>query len=314
MPKISVIIPVYNSEKYLNKCLDSVFSQTFDDFELIIVNDGSPDNSQDIIDAYKALHPGKTTAIRQENSGQAAARNRGLDLACGEFIIFVDSDDYLHPEAFAKTLDFASDKELDVVCFEIANVVNGQIADSNWHTMFSEDPIRRYLLNEASPCNKLIRRSFLEENNLRFTVGRIYEDLELIAQFVLYTSKIGFLDEQLYYYIIHENSTMQQPKYNPKLASIYPVMETLKAKFNGSEFADEIEYVFIEHLLHAASLRFLAFPEGKEDLIKISCIMKENFPKWHKNKYYKTQGSKYRIFCTLAYMRQYGILKLLLKK
>ncbi len=314
MPKISVIIPVYNSEKYLKKCLDSVFAQTFDDFELIIVNDGSPDDSQDIIDAYKALYPDKITALKQENAGQSAARNHGMHAAQGEFIMFLDSDDYLHPEAMEKALFRAENEGLDVVCFNYYQDCKGCITDADYRNFKAESPSKFFILNEACPWNKLIRRDILVENNLYFTVGRIYEDLELIAQLPLYTDKIGFMEERLYYYVIHENSTMRQPKYNPKLTSIYAVMETLKSKFEGSEFGDEIEYIFIEHLLHAASLRFLVFPEGKADIVKISRIMKKNFPKWYKNKYYKTLGRNYKIFCTLAYMRQYLILKQLLKQ
>ncbi|MBE7017549.1 MAG: glycosyltransferase [Ruminococcaceae bacterium] len=313
MPVISIIIPVYNSEKYISKCLDSVFSQTFDDFEVIIVNDGSRDSSQCIIDAYKAKFPDKITAIQQENSGQASARNRGLDAADGDYIIFVDSDDFLHPEALEKITSYAEANELDIVCFNISRIVNGSPIDFDYRMFSSDDVSRQYLINEASPCNKLIRRDFLNKNNLRFTVGHIYEDLELVAQFPLHTDKIGFMDDRLYYYVIHENSTMQQPKYSPKLASIYAVMDTLKEKLYNTEFRPELECIFIEHLLHCAVLRYLIYPEGKADVIRISRIMKNTFPKWYKNKYYKTMGIKYKIVCTLAYLRQYRLLKFILK-
>lgn len=313
MPKISVIIPVYNSEKYLNKCLDSVFAQSFQDFEVILVNDGSQDSSQDIIDAYKAVYPGKITAIVQENAGQASARNRGLDVAEGEYILFVDSDDYLRADAFEKTYSYADSSKYDLVCFNICRMDKGEAIDFDYRLFSSDEPSRYYLINEASPCNKLIRRDFLEKNNLRFAAGHIYEDLELVAQFPLYTDKIGFMDECLYYYVIHENSTMQQPKYNPKLAGIYTVMDTLKAKLYDTDFRTELECIFIEHLLHCAVLRYLSYPEGKADVIKISRIMKDTFPKWYKNKYYKTMSIRYKIVCALAYLRQYKLLKLILK-
>lgn len=313
MPKISVIIPVYNSEKYLNKCLDSVFTQSFDDFEVILVNDGSSDSSQDIIDTYKAQSPDKITAIKQENAGQASARNRGLDAAKGDYILFVDSDDYLRADAFEKVYSYADSNGYDLVCFNICRLVNGKAIDFDYRIFSSEDPSRHYLINEASPCNKLIRRDFLENNSLRFAAGHIYEDLELVAQFPLYTDKIGFMDERLYYYVIHENSTMQQPEYSPKLASIYAVMDTLKEKLYRTDFRTELECIFIEHLLHCAVLRYLSYPEGKADVIRISRIMKDTFPKWYKNKYYKTMGIKYKIVCTLAYLRQYQLLKFILK-
>ncbi len=313
MPKISVIIPVYNSERYLNKCLDSVFDQSFSDFEVIIVNDGSPDGSQNIIDAYKERYPNKIIALRQENAGQAAARNKGLDIAQGEYIFFVDSDDYLHPEAFEKTYSYADANDLDIVCFNYYRVNSSTISEYNYRIFNSDSIQKRYIINEANPWNKLIRRDFLVINDLRFAAGHIYEDLELVAQFVLHTDKIGFMTERLYYYVIHENSTMQQPKYNPKLASIYAVMDTLKEKLYNTEFRPELECIFIEHLLHCAVLRYLIYPEGKADVIRISRIMRSTFPKWYKNKYYKTMGIKYKIVCTLAYLRQVRLLKFILK-
>lgn len=313
MPKISIIIPVYNSENYLEKCLDSVFSQTFDDYEVIIVNDGSPDGSQAIIDRYLGAHPDRIIALQQENAGQAAARNKGLSLARGEYVFFVDSDDYLHRDALQKAYSHAVSHDLDIVCFGFYQVENGSISPVADCQLTHEDILKHYILNETSPWNKLIRRSVLADNGLRFSVGRIYEDLELIPQLALYTRKIGYLHEGLYYYVIHQGSTMRQKAYNPKLASIYPVMEQLKAAFLGTPYVTELEYLYIEHLLHGAVLRYLQYPEGVADICKISGIMRSTFPKWRKNPYVKAQGWKYNVICTLAYYKQIRLLKYLLR-
>ena len=190
MPQISVIIPVYNSEKYLEQCLNSVFSQTFDEYEIIIVNDGSTDDSQKIIDSYKQKFPDKIKSLYQENKGQASARNNGLFHSSGEFVFFVDSDDYLEPCAFEKTYMVAKNSDSDIVCFgffEVRDTVKKEMK----YSFFEEKDISvRYILNETSPCNKLIRRKIFVENNLSFSESKIYEDLELIPQLALYTQKI----------------------------------------------------------------------------------------------------------------------------
>lgn len=312
MPKISVIIPVYNVEDYLEKCLDSVFSQTFDDFEVIIINDGSPDNSQAIIDRYCSKYPHKITALRQENAGLSAARNTGISAATGEYLMFLDSDDYLHTEALHKIYHCAASRDLDIVCYGLCTVVDGVVSDDSTFTVAPELADIRYLFHDSSACNKLIRRSLFVAHDLRFATGLFYEDLELIPRLALYTQKIGFVQEMLYYYLIRTGSIMRQKVYNPKFASIYTVAETLKEAFYQTPFHKELEYIYIEHLLHGAVLRYLQYPEGVADIRKISRIMGTTFPQWRKNPYYRSSGWKYQVFCNLAYYKQISLLKFLL--
>ncbi len=312
MPKISVIIPVYNTEAHLSKCLDSVLMQTLNDFEIIIINDGSPDNSQEIIDKYKTLYGNKIVAQSQENAGQSCARNNGIAIASGEYIAFVDSDDYLAPHAFEKTYSYATENALDIVCFNFYEVKGDQSIPVKYRICESNDVRKKYILNETSPCNKLIKREIFANNHLSFSQGRIYEDLELIPQLALYTEKIGFMDDHLYYYIIHENSTMRQKEYDPKLASIYAVAETLKENFLDTKYIEELEFLYIEHLLHGAVLRYLGYREGKKDIYHLTDIMKSTFPSWYKNIYFKRMNIKYKIVCWLAYFKQIKMLQFLL--
>lgn len=313
MPKISVIVPVYNTEKYLEKCFDSLINQTMDDIEIIVVNDGSPDNSQEIIDRYVLQYPKIFKSVTQPNGGQASARNAALPLATGEFIMFVDSDDYIEPDTFEKTYNHASTHKLDILCFLWCDLSGGNKINHVWNFADCPNDVK-YILNTPSPCNKLFRRSLFEENNIRFAESYIYEDLALIPTVALYTDKIGFIDDCFYNYVFHENSTMRQNKYNPKLASIYFVMDYLKNAFSGTKYTLELEYMYIEHLLHSATLRYVEFEEGKADIKKISDIMKKEFPNWRKNRYYKRMGLKYKIFCELTYRKQIGILKLIINR
>ena len=308
MPKISVIIPVYNSEKYLTKCLESVFSQSFLDFEVIAVNDGSTDSSAEILNGYSEKFGEKIKCIYEENAGQAAARNNGLKYAGGEFIAFVDSDDYIAENALETCYNFAIENELDVVCFGLISDNGGSVSPVEYIRFKNLPTLLTYILSESSPCNKLIRRSLLEENNIRFTEGIIYEDFEIMPTLALYTDKIGYLNEHLYYYVIHENSTMRQPSYNKRLQSIFKVMESLDEKFGDTKYQDELEYLYIAHLLHDAGLRFLPFREGREDIKRISKIMKSRFPKWRKNKYYKQLDWRFKYESELLYRKHTRLL------
>lgn len=315
MPKISVIVPVYNTEKYLEKCFDSLINQTMNDIEIIVVNDGSPDNSQEIIDRYKELYPDKIKCFVQENKGQAAARNFGIRQATGEFISFVDSDDYLEPETYDTVYTYAEQNNSDIVCFGMfEDKGEGEKTVCDYCLFDHPDNRIKYILNETSPCNKLISRELFSQNDIAFKENLIYEDLELIPQLALYTDKIAFLNKPFYNYVIHADSTMRQKKYNEKLSSIYTVMDSLKTNFEKTEYKKELEFLFIEHLLHGATLRYLDYEEGVEDIKKIGEIMKQNFPKWRKNIYYKKNDFKYKIFCELAYSKNIGLLKAILGK
>ena len=113
--KISVIVPVYKAEDYLRECVDSILAQTMSDLEIILVNDGSPDNSQLIIDEYVSAYPDKVKAIAVDNGGQGRARNFGIDMARGDYLSFIDSDDYLEADAFEIMLNAADENDADIV-------------------------------------------------------------------------------------------------------------------------------------------------------------------------------------------------------
>jgi len=315
MCKVSFIVPVYNSEKYLRKCLDSLVNQTLEDIEIIIINDGSVDSSQNIIDEYVQKYPYKIKCFYQQNSGQAAARNNGIKRANGVFISFIDSDDYLEPKALEVAYRYAVEKKVDILCFNFfEELENGDKKESSYYTFNDFPNDIKYILNETSVWNKIIKRDLLINNDLYFLEDYIYEDLEFIPKLILYTDKIDFINDKLYHYVIHENSTMRQKEYNTKLESIYYVMESLKKNFENTKYKDEVEYLYVEHLLHGAVLRYLNYEEGNEDINRIANIMKQCFPKWNKNKYYKKENIKYKIVCMLAYNKKINVLKKILKK
>ena len=191
MPKISVIVPVYNAENFLRDCIDSILSQTFSDFEIILVNDGSPDNSGKICDEYAAKYD-CISVIHQENQGQAAARNHAMTQAKGDWICFVDSDDLIHPQML-ELLDQAANESGAPIsqCGMLEAVTLPE--DFRNHR---EAPFRTLIMDEATlvalhdadqypgwvACAKLIRRDLIE--NYPFHEGRVYEDNEAVCRWI----------------------------------------------------------------------------------------------------------------------------------
>ncbi len=312
--KVSIIVPVYKTEAYLEKCLDSLVNQTLNEIEIIVVNDGSPDNSQDIIDEYAKKYPEKVRAYIKENGGLSDARNYGLDFVNGEFVTFVDSDDYVELETYEKTYNYAKENNLDIVCF------GGTMIYPDSEQKLSADSEKlenefNYLLSLPSACFKISKAEIWKKNNLKFAVGLYYEDLELMPRLVLYTDKIGLLDEQFYNYIVREESIMNQVSYNPKLRSIFEVMKSLRENIQDKRYREQIEYIHIAQLLHVATLRFLPFEEGKKDILEIADVMRKEFPKWYKNRYFKRLFDyKRKIACFLVYFKQVSLLRKLIKQ
>lgn len=314
MVKVSVIVPVYNGINYIDRCVNSLLHQTFHDFEIIFVNDGSTDQSYDMLKRYQDTTNHLIQILNKKNGGQASARNLGLQKANGDFICFVDIDDYVSENMLEKLVEKQERDKSDIVWCNAYLVKNNTFIGTLDENMIqSDDVIKNYMLNNSGPCRKLILKSLLINNDLTFPLIRFYEDVAVVPAYGTYTNKISYIDEPLYFYVLHEGSTMHQVAYNKKLECIFEAMEHLKRKCDIN-YQYELEYIFIDHLLHAASLRFFDFNEGIIQIEKISEIMKNEYPKWNQNKYYKSRSFKYKFICNLFYKKRFSILKLLLKK
>ena len=213
-PLISVIVPVYNSEQYLEKCLDSIAQQTYTNLEIICVNDGSSDSSGEILDAYAARDP-RFKIIHQANGGQASARNAALNIATGDYIANVDSDDYLELNAYERVAAHFAD-DIDMVW--IGNHVVGDLdeklmaAQRRFYELKYEG--KRTLKNvpvsfmSGAVWNKIIRRPLLEKYRIRYPRGVVFEDLCYWACVVPIVGNVYFLPEKLYFYLQRADSTM----------------------------------------------------------------------------------------------------------
>ena len=229
MCRVSVIVPVYQVEAYLPKCLDSILAQTFADFELILVDDGTKDGCPAIMQAY-AQRDGRIRQIHKENGGLSSARNAGLDAARGEYIAFVDADDYVAPRWLEETVRAADQTGAQQVLYNYALVVDGR--EQGPYLRFESGTIDvdrlglanyfyRYWMpyrHGQEAWSKLYRRSVIEENGLRFAPNdEIFaEDTLFSAQYLMHTHKIAALDTPYVYYVQRGDSLMGMKK--PRLA------------------------------------------------------------------------------------------------
>ena len=228
---ISVIVPVYNVEKYLEECLDSIKNQTFNDIEVILVNDGSTDNSLEICERYCSQDP-RFHLINQENKGQSIARNIGVAESRGELIVFIDSDDIVKIDLLEKLINYISDGIDIVECnktenFECLNEEEKEIKIKDFESNEALYQCFNYKIS-WSPVAKLYRREIVEK--VPFLENLIYEDFYTGIVSLKYINKIRKIDCIGYYYRYHTSSTMNQ-KYSEKNLDIFKVGEKLLEDF-----------------------------------------------------------------------------------
>lgn len=219
-PKVSIIVPVYNVENYLRKCLDSIINQTLKNIEIICINDGSTDNSLSILEEY-ASKDERIIVINQENAGVSSARNRGLEIATGEYIAFVDSDDWLEPECYELAVsEFQKDPENDLICWG-ANVINSRNASEkeflNAQDWYKANESGKQLLQSqfverlpGSLWNYLFKSSIIKQYNLKFSNYKLGEDLLFVMLYLGNTETIYYIKKELYNYRLTSNSAMQK--------------------------------------------------------------------------------------------------------
>lgn len=213
---ISIIIPVYNTELFLRECLDSVINQTFNNIEIICVNDSSPDNSQTILEEYAKLDD-RIIIVNRPNGGRSSARNSGLKLATGEYILFLDSDDTYRNDTCELSLNAILHNNVDMVCFG-TDIVGDKWESDDFY--YGIRHIGNIILNDdiltdvnASVCNKLFKHSLIKKYEIHFPEGLVYEDAAFYFKYTACCEKVFFIrDKLLVYKRGHSSSIMTQTK------------------------------------------------------------------------------------------------------
>ena len=276
MVKISVIVPVYNVEEYLEECLDSIINQTLEDIEIICVNDGSTDNSLKILKKY-AKKDNRIKIINQKNCGSGCARNSGLNQSQGDYIFFLDSDDFIPLNALELTYDNAISNNSDLIMFKIARFDDfkddyskpGFPLEDSFNKVdfnnftFTYKNIKKYVLNSSfSPWSKLYKKDFLEKwRDFKFPINIAYEDVLFHVKAVLRSSKISFVPEFLYNYRTSNVNSITHTESNA--IDIFKVCDSVELFLKNENYFEEFEKEFYEFKV-TQILQYLFFSESEE--------------------------------------------------
>lgn len=293
MPKVSVIVPVYNVEKYIEKCIQTLVNQTLQDLEIIIVNDGSADNSEKIVKRYKKEYK-NIIYVTKENGGLSSARNFGLLYATGEYVAFLDSDDYVDKTIYEKMYNKAKETNSDYVeCDFYWQYPDHEKEDIGYRY---KDKKEMFAKARVVAWNKLIKRETIVENKLEFPVGLYYEDVEFFYKLLPYIKKFSFVEEPLIYYVQRESSIVNKQDHRTK--QIFKVLDNVinyyKEKNIYEEYKEEIEYTYTRLLLCSSLKRMLKIKDKvtKELLITETWQnLNTKFPNWKKNTILKNNNS-----------------------
>lgn len=291
--KVSIIVPVYNVEKYLDKCLYSLANQTLKNIEIIVVNDGTKDNSQNIIDKYTKKYKNIKSFIK-ENGGLSDARNYGIKKATGKYIGFVDSDDYIDLTMYEKLYNKIISDDYDVAICDLYRVFDKKLlyTSSNLKKdLLNKDEINKAMLNiYPTAWNKLYKKELFE--NIQFKKNVWFEDVELLYRIFPKFKKIGVVNEPLYYYVQREGAITSKVnlKIYDYIDNFNGVIEFHKNNKTYNEYKEILEYSYVRYIYATFMKRVLNFDykEYKNALDIAIKNVKINFENYRFNKYFYT--------------------------
>lgn len=322
MPKISVIVPVYNVEDFLAKCLDSIIVQSFRDFEVIIVDDGSTDNSGIIAKAYEDKYQ-NIYVVTQENGGLGAARNTGIDAAKGEYLLFIDSDDFITQHTLQMLNDKVEETKADLVIFDLAKEdMHGNIIEISQGCVQSSvdmnvERFPQLLLDWPSACNKCYHRDLFENTDIRFPGKVWYEDFRTIPKLLTLANRIEYINEPFYHYLQRPGSIMNSTQV-ARNREIIDAFDDLLSYFKQHNFFQiyhkELAYLAILHIFIHASVRVLKADRKHPLLKEFKAYVEMHFPDYLHNCYMNRLSKREKIILKFLssgnYFSLYALLKL----
>lgn len=307
MPKISVIVPVYNVEKYIAKCLKSIKDQNFDDFECLIIDDGSKDKS---IEIAKTVIEGDSRfkLFHKENGGLSDARNYGIEKASGEYLAFIDSDDYLDRELLSSSYEMAKKHDSDITCFDMYYVWpdgNMTISSGANQEVSSYKDNHKLIFINNSANNKLYKYSFMQDK--RFIKGMWYEDLAIIPTWIAQANNVSYVNKALYYYVQRAGSISHSA--DERIFDIYKSLTSVENALGLS--SDDLIDLYLDNCLLMTTLRIRDIDDN--DLRKafylrnVDCL-DTRCPNWYQATKNRPYSYKQRIIFYLLKHRKINLL------
>jgi len=292
MIKVSVIVPVYNMEKYLPKCLDSLVNQTLEEIEIIVIDNNSTDSSLKILETYAKKH--KNIVVLKNNVlGIGRTRNMGLEVSKGEFLAFLDSDDFIELNAYERMYSEAKKYNLDILISNYYKFYENRIDreiivyDHFDRTCIKDMPELVFRL-EYGPANKLFKRSMVINNNISFEESLKYEDMPFVAKSILKANSIGHIEEAYLNYRIRSGS--ETKTVDEKCFDILKILKIVNNYYFKNDFKNmELEYLNIlkatDYIVQQRNQ--LNKKIRKKFVLESYEFLNTNFPNWKNNKYYK---------------------------
>lgn len=317
--KISVIVPVYNAEQYLNQCIDSILNQTLDSFELILLNDGSKDGSGAICDEYAEKYD-NVSVYHLENGGPARARNIGISKAKGEYIGFVDSDDYIDEKMYEVLFSESQERNADIVMctYSIKSENETVLCNMNYEAYYDSDSMKELILRYSSTdhnglfsvCNKIFRRQLIVDNRLVFDEQLIRaEDAWFVFDCLKCAKKVSFINEPFYYYRQVETSTMHTIQ-NDRFERSKAFRNKLQSENDSLNLTYDKNEFFYEFLYECFTYCRAMYQQKNVDAV--NAVINDDFFKNACN-YSACMPIHLRLLCLLEKMNLKNLLKLLLK-
>ncbi len=321
MPKASVIVPVYNVEKYLEKCVKSILAQTERDFEVLLVDDGSTDGSGALCGAL-AEQDSRIRVIHQENRGLGGARNTGIRAAAGKWLLLVDSDDWIEPDILEKAMEAGERENADLVMFSMRSVnevgeelhlFTENVPKNVGLTLAEQKDI---LLTSPSACNKLYRKDLFLRTGLEYPPKVWYEDLRTTPKLMAKAGRMVFLDHVGYNYFQRTGSIMKSSDVsrNGEILDVFDdVLPWFREQGLFEPYREELEFLVLSNAYLQASVRVIK-TVGKHPLLaRFASYLEENFPNFRKNKYRNTLNRKQRLILRLLDRKMYAFASLIFK-
>lgn len=321
MPTFSLIVPVYKIEEYLPKCIDSVLAQTCQDYELLLIDDGSPDGGGAICDQYATAHPGKIRAVRQPNGGAGAARNQGIALSQGEYLLFVDGDDYLSPEFLEDLSATIAKTPADLILFGAQVEKNGKKVgelheDVPTESLLDVRQVPQLFFGVMAPWSRAYRRTLFTETGITFPTRVWYEDIRVVTKILAVAQTAVRIPGAYYHYLQREGSTMNNrnaARNGEILTAFDDILSWYQEQGYYNSARDVLEFLAISHIWLAATVRVVQIDRKHPLIGDFRSYMIQHFPEFEKNPYLPTLDKNKALIHRLLLKQRYGTVRLIFR-
>ena len=293
MKKVSIIVPIYNAEKWLNRCIDSLINQTYKNLEIILLNDGSKDKSKEIVQSYSDK---RIVFIDKENTGVGDTRNLGIEKATGDYIMFVDSDDYIELNCVESLITKAEIEKCDLVLcnYYLDTSSTIEIKFSKFESGSLKDNPSLITNINLGPCNKLYHKDLFKKTDNRFIVGLKYEDAPVVVQALRDAKKIGFVEDCLLHYVIQKSG--ETITRDERIFDIISICAIIMKKIEKCDYLDKINLMVKILVPYLKNSRFITDKKLRNEFIDAIYVYLNKLDKnWRKCSYLKNESFLKRI-------------------